>query len=96
VLPRAGGWPVRLVAPSEFGYKSVKWVEKVKFIPEWEYDFWDNKLIGWGLPPIDPKLHPWNVDNADRKAGLRDLFIHLIDDKRREKIDNYHKAKERA
>ncbi len=91
VLPRAGGYPVRLVAPGEFGYKSVKWVERVKFISDWEYDFWDKKLVAWGLPPIDPKLNPWNVDNAERKAGLRQLFIHLTEDHRREKIALYRK-----
>lgn len=94
VLPRAGGWPLRLVAPGEFGYKSVKWVQKVKFISEWEYDFWDKKLIGWGLPPIDPKLNPWNVDNAERKAGLQQLFIHLTEDHRKEKIALYRKRLE--
>ncbi|HEY6283245.1 MAG TPA: molybdopterin-dependent oxidoreductase [Nitrososphaerales archaeon] len=94
VLPRAGGYPVRLVAPGEFGYKSVKWVERVKFISDWDYDFWDKKLIAWGLPPIDPKLNPWNVDNAERKAGLRQLFIHLTEDHRREKIALYRKKLE--
>jgi hypothetical protein len=66
----------------------------VKFISEWEYDFWDKKLIGWGLPPIDPKLNPWNVDNAERKAGLQQLFIHLIEDHRKEKIALYRKKLE--
>ncbi len=94
VLPRAGGHPVRLVAPGEFGYKSVKWVERVKFIAEWEDDFWNKKLAGWGLPPIDPNLNPWNVDNAERKAGLRQLFIHLIADQRREKAARYLKKRE--
>jgi DMSO/TMAO reductase YedYZ molybdopterin-dependent catalytic subunit len=94
VLPRAGGYPVRLVAPGEFGYKSVKWVERVKFIPEWEDDFWNKKLIGWKLPPIDPKLNPWNVDNVERKAGLRQLFVHLTEDTRREKAARYRKKLE--
>ena len=93
-IPRAGGWPVRLVAPGEFGYKSVKWVERVKFISEWEYDFWDTKLMGWGLDPIDPSLNPWNVDNKERKEGLQQLFIHLIQDKRREKIAAYRRKLE--
>ena len=90
-ISRAGGWPVRLVAPGEFGYKSVKWVERVRFISDWEYDFWDKKLMGWGLSPIDPKLNPWNMDTKERKEGLRDLFTHLIEDQRREKIEAYRK-----
>jgi DMSO/TMAO reductase YedYZ molybdopterin-dependent catalytic subunit len=89
VLPRAGGYPVRLVAPGEFGYKSVKWVQSLSFIAEWEEDFWNKKLVGWGLPPIDPTLNPWNVDNVERKAGLQKLFTHLLDDMRREKAARY-------
>ncbi len=85
VLPRAGGWPLRLVAPGEFGYKSVKWVQRIKFATEYEEDFWNKKLIGWGLAPIDPKDNPWHVDNAVRKDGLRKLFTHLLEDVRREK-----------
>jgi len=84
-IPRAGGYPLRLVAPGEFGYKSVKWVEKLKFTSEWEEDFWNKKLMGWGLDPIDPKDNPWNVDNAVRKDGLRKLFINLIEEERRAK-----------
>jgi DMSO/TMAO reductase YedYZ molybdopterin-dependent catalytic subunit len=93
-LPRAGGWPVRLVAPGEFGYKSVKWVLNVKFSTEWEEDFWNKKLIGWGEPPIDPALNPWNVNNEERKAGLRKLFTHLLDEKRREKKEQAAKPAE--
>ena len=94
-LPRAGGYPVRLIAPGEFGYKSVKWVERIRFVPEFVHDFWNRKLIAWGLDPIDPELHPWNTDNKERKEGLQQLFIHLIDDVRREKAASYLE-KERA
>jgi DMSO/TMAO reductase YedYZ molybdopterin-dependent catalytic subunit len=95
-IPRAGGYPLRLIAPGEFGYKSVKWVERLKFIHEWEEDFWNKKLIGWGLDRIDPALHPWNVNNDERKDGLRKLFIHLMEDKRAEKSASLKKKRETA
>src|SRR5258708_9860146 len=55
-LPRAGGWPVRLVAPGEFGYNSVKFVQNVKFITEWEKGVYNKDLIGSDRPPLEPAL----------------------------------------
>ena len=67
-------------------------MQEVRFITEWEEDFWNKKLIGWGEPPIDPALNPWNVNNEERKAGLRKLFTHLLEEKRREKLERIRKS----
>jgi len=81
-LPRQGGYPLRVVAPGQFGYKSVKWVGRIKFTVEREPDFWDRKFMEWGLPPIPDDLSPWNCDNKERKRLLRELFTRILEDRR--------------
>jgi Oxidoreductase molybdopterin binding domain len=51
-LPRGKAFPLRLVAPGEYGYKSVKWVKKIKFSSTREHDFNEKGAIGLGIPPI--------------------------------------------
>jgi DMSO/TMAO reductase YedYZ molybdopterin-dependent catalytic subunit len=40
-LPREHGAPVRLVMPRMYGYKSVKWVERVDLVAQPEAGFWE-------------------------------------------------------
>ena len=49
VLPRPAGYPLRIVAPGEFGMKSTKWVEKIKFCSEREVDALDRMVMQNGL-----------------------------------------------
>ena len=74
VLPRPAGYPLRIVAPGEFGMKSTKWVEKIKFCSEREIDALDRMVMQNGLYELySEKLstfNPWNVDNKERKKFL--------------------------
>jgi DMSO/TMAO reductase YedYZ molybdopterin-dependent catalytic subunit len=40
-LPREHGAPVRVVIPDMYGYKGVKWVERIDAIPEQEHGYWE-------------------------------------------------------
>jgi len=40
-LPRVHGAPLRLVIPEMYGYKSVKWVERITVAPEAEVGYWE-------------------------------------------------------
>ncbi len=74
VLPRPAGYPLRIVAPGEFGMKSTKWVEKIKFCSEREVDALDRMVMQNGLYELySEKLsdfNPWTVDNKERKKFL--------------------------
>jgi DMSO/TMAO reductase YedYZ molybdopterin-dependent catalytic subunit len=86
-LPREGGFPLRAVAPGEYGYKSVKWVKKVKFIEERELDFYDLSLVRWGFDLYSPEENPWNCDNVARKKLLKDVFSKLLQEERSRRIE---------
>jgi len=54
-LPRAHGFPVRVVAPSYYGYKWVKWIDHIEVV---DYDyrgFWESR--GWA---DDARLSPFS------------------------------------
>jgi DMSO/TMAO reductase YedYZ molybdopterin-dependent catalytic subunit len=40
-LPAEHGGPVRLVVPSQLGYKSVKWVERIELVSERTPGYWE-------------------------------------------------------
>jgi DMSO/TMAO reductase YedYZ molybdopterin-dependent catalytic subunit len=42
-LSPAHGYPLRLVVPSRYAYKSAKWVRKLKFTAEQELGFWERR-----------------------------------------------------
>jgi DMSO/TMAO reductase YedYZ molybdopterin-dependent catalytic subunit len=50
-LPAENGGPVRLVVPSQLGYKSVKWVERLEFVTERGTGYWEER--GY---PVDAPL----------------------------------------
>lgn len=37
------GWPLRLVVPKKYGYKSAKWVRKINFTASQELGFWERQ-----------------------------------------------------
>ncbi len=43
------GYPIRLVVPSMFGYKSVKWVSRIRVDATREIGFWEKR--GWQVDP---------------------------------------------
>ncbi len=40
-LPREHGAPVRLVIPEMYGYKNVKWLERIEVVPKAEAGYWE-------------------------------------------------------
>jgi DMSO/TMAO reductase YedYZ molybdopterin-dependent catalytic subunit len=42
-LPPEHGGPLRIVVPEKYGYKSAKWVRKIKFTKEQELGFWETR-----------------------------------------------------
>lgn len=42
-IPRAHGAPLRLVVPRMYGYKSVKWVQRIVATPEPELGYWEQR-----------------------------------------------------
>lgn len=40
-LPRAHGAPLRLVIPDMYGYKNVKWLERITLAPEADAGYWE-------------------------------------------------------
>ena len=42
-LPRKHGGPLRLIVPQKYGYKSAKWVYRLKFTEEQELGYWETR-----------------------------------------------------
>jgi DMSO/TMAO reductase YedYZ molybdopterin-dependent catalytic subunit len=42
-LPPENGFPLRLVIPRMYGYKGVKWVERIVFTEEQEIGYWEER-----------------------------------------------------
>ncbi len=42
-LPREHGGPLRLIVPQKYGYKSAKWVYRLKFTEEQELGYWETR-----------------------------------------------------
>ena len=42
-LGESHGWPLRLIVPSRYGWKSAKWVSSVELLPEDEPGFWEKR-----------------------------------------------------
>jgi DMSO/TMAO reductase YedYZ molybdopterin-dependent catalytic subunit len=42
-LPPENGFPLRLVIPRMYGYKGVKWVERIVFAEEQETGYWEQR-----------------------------------------------------
>jgi len=37
------GWPVRLIVPRLYAYKSVKWVRRITFLKEVQLGYWEQR-----------------------------------------------------
>jgi len=42
-LPKDQGWPVRLVVPGKWGYKSVKWVGRIEVDDTFDVGYWERQ-----------------------------------------------------
>ena len=42
-LGESHGWPLRLIVPSRYGWKSAKWVSGIELIPEDAPGFWEQR-----------------------------------------------------
>jgi DMSO/TMAO reductase YedYZ molybdopterin-dependent catalytic subunit len=42
-LPREHGAPVRVVIPDMYGYKNVKWVERISLVPQQGEGYWEQR-----------------------------------------------------
>ena len=50
-LAPAHGGPLRLVVPSRYGWKSVKWVRAIEFLREDQPGFWEARGFHWNADP---------------------------------------------
>lgn len=88
-LSEAAGFPLRIVAPGEFGVKSIKWVDKIKFCSTPEPDSWERAFMKAGVfdlysDTISP-FDPWTVDNDARKKFLHTFFAASTEETRERK-----------
>jgi len=88
-LTREGGFPLRVVAPGEYGYKSSKWARKIKFTSARERDFYDEAVVGLGIPPIPPEENPWNCNDLERKKLLKRVFSGMLTAERKRRMDEW-------
>jgi DMSO/TMAO reductase YedYZ molybdopterin-dependent catalytic subunit len=49
------GWPVRLLVPKKYGYKSLKWVRSIRVSEREELGYWEQR--GWSN-----RADPWLED----------------------------------
>lgn len=45
------GWPLRLVVPSRYFYKSAKWVRELEFLAEDRPGYWEQRGYHWNAGP---------------------------------------------
>lgn len=92
-LSKAAGFPLRVVAPGEFGNRSIKWVTKLKFSAEPLPDSKVRKYTDAGIYDLYVEKiadkNPWTVEISEKKKFLRSLFAYNTKVKR-EKIRNRH------
>ena len=60
-LPRDHGWPVRLVVPERYGWKSAKWLNGIEFMAQdrpgfWEVRGYSNNADPWKEERFWPEL----------------------------------------
>lgn len=79
-LLKTVGYPLRIVAPGEFGYRSRKWVDTIRFCSEMEQDDLEQGFEKAGAYPVYVdgirSTNPWTVDDGVRKRFLRTVFTH--------------------
>ena len=56
-LTPAHGFPLRLVVPKKYAYKSAKWVRKIKFTAEQELGYWERRGYSDSADPWKEERH---------------------------------------
>lgn len=88
-LSDAAGFPLRIVAPGEFGYKSMKWIDRIKFCLAAEPDSWEKGFMNAGAFELYSNgissFDPWTVNNDARKKFLRTVFAAGTEETRKRK-----------
>ncbi len=92
-LARTVGYPLRVVAPGEYGYRSRKWISRIRFCNDFEQDELEKGFERAGAYDVYTSkirfANPWTVDNQARKDWLRVVFADETDEVRRKrKQDN--------
>ena len=94
-LSKSAGYPLRLVAPGEFGFKSRKWIDGIKFCVSPERDGLETAFLHDGVYELYSErvcdFNPWTVDNSSRKNFLRKIFAADTERTREEKKREYLK-----
>jgi nitrite reductase/ring-hydroxylating ferredoxin subunit len=92
-ISKAAGFPLRIVAPGEFGNRSLKWVSKVRFCVEPILDSRMQKYKDYGLYDLYREQildkNPWTVDVVEKKRFLRGLFGQNAEVRRQQKREEY-------
>lgn len=92
-LSKAGGFPLRVVAPGEFGNRSIKWVTKLGFSAEPMPDSKDRKYADAGILDLYVEKiadqNPWTVEVREKKKFLRNLFAYNNKVRREERRNRY-------
>jgi DMSO/TMAO reductase YedYZ molybdopterin-dependent catalytic subunit/nitrite reductase/ring-hydroxylating ferredoxin subunit len=92
-LTKALGFPLRVIAPGEFGFKSRKWVSRIRFSSEPELDGLERAFESAGALDIySEKIcnsDPWTVDDNARKKFLRTVFAADTEETRLKKKEDY-------
>ena len=65
-LPPAFGGPLRLVVPEKYGYKSAKWVRRVKFTETQELGFWERRGYSNTADPWTEDRYASVISGPDR------------------------------
>lgn len=95
-LTRSAGFPLRLIAPGEFGFKSKKWIDGIKFCATRDIDGLENSFMQDGIYDLYSErlcdFNPWTVDNSARKNFLRKLFAADTERARQGKKSEHLKA----
>jgi DMSO/TMAO reductase YedYZ molybdopterin-dependent catalytic subunit len=66
-LEEGWGYPVRLIVPSKYAYKSALWVTKLRFTADKELGFWERR-------GYSDSADVWKNDRYSGKSGWNGLF----------------------
>lgn len=92
-LTGSQGFPLRIVAPGVFGFKSRKWIDRIRFCSSPEMDQLERRFAEVGAFGVYSAsieaADPWTVDNEARKKFLRTVFAADTEQKRKEKKEEH-------
>ena len=88
-LAKTVGYPLRVVAPGEYGYRSRKWISRIRFCTDFEQDELERGFEKAGAYDVYTSkirsANPWTVDNEARKRFLRVVFADETDEVRQKR-----------